>query len=207
MYKQSVLIIGTNEEEIRRIIDEILRESGIANLKSPDVLELADPKNIGIELVRQAQVFLTKKPLISKKKIVLIHNAENLSQDAQNALLKTLEEPNTSSQIVLISNTENGVLGTIISRCQKIVIKKEFTADPHLEEIAEKFAKAGVGERLAIIEENKDVFTDRNETVKFLDTLAFTLRKNLTQENAKYIGSVMKVEKDVSSTNVNPRLA
>lgn len=208
MYHHSILIIGTNTSEIRNKILEILAECGLANLTNPDVMELkGEDKSIGIDKVREAQNFLSKRPLISKKKLLLINEAQKLSLDAQNALLKTLEEPNDSSQIVLLVGKEDDVIGTIISRCQKVIVKDNFSPDKKMEELAEKFAASRVGERLALIEENKDIFTDKKEAIDFLDTLMYCLRKNLTKDNAKFINVALKVQSDLAATNINTRLA
>ena len=48
--------------------------------------------------------FLSLTPSISKNKVVLIHNADSMNEAAQNALLKTLEEPASFSYIIMTSN-------------------------------------------------------------------------------------------------------
>lgn len=208
MYGKSYLIIGSDPSQIRFKLDKILKDCGITSLKSPDVADIGDnEKSIGINLIRELQTFLSKKPLVSKKKLALIRNAQNLTLEAQNALLKLLEEPTSSSQIVLLAAREENLLPTVTSRCIKITIKNTFSPDKEIYELAFKFIKSGVGDRLALVEENRGTFTNREETIKFLDTLLFCLRSNLGKDMLNFANLTMKVQKDVSSTNVNPRLA
>lgn len=64
--------------------------------------------------------FLSLTPLVSKHKVAIIDNAEELTEEAQSALLKTLEEPRADSVIVLTIEDENKLLPTILSRVQII---------------------------------------------------------------------------------------
>ncbi len=208
MLGNTTLFIGTNYTLAAEEIIKIKKGCGISQTSSPDLYEIkGEDRSIGIEDVRKALVFLAKKPLISKRRLLVINNSQKLTIDAQNALLKTLEEPNTSSQIVLIADNEETLLPTVLSRCQKILIKQEFSPDNKLLVLAQKFASSGVGERLSMVDENKDIFTNREEAGKFLDTLCFCLRKGLGKEQAHFITLAMKVQRDIQNTNVNVRLA
>ena len=60
---------------------------------------------------------ITEKPIISKNKICLIDDADLMTIEAQNCLLKTLEEPPTYMTIILIGTNESDFLPTIKSRC------------------------------------------------------------------------------------------
>jgi len=59
-------------------------------------------------------------PIVSNKKVYIIDDSEYLTKDAQNCLLKTLEEPPEFVTIILIVSNENKILNTIKSRCLKI---------------------------------------------------------------------------------------
>jgi len=73
---------------------------------------------IGISEIRKFQHQLSLFPYYSSYKIGLILEAEKMSQEASNALLKTLEEPSGKTIIILTSLSENFILPTIVSRCQ-----------------------------------------------------------------------------------------
>lgn len=76
-----------------------------------------DGNSIKIEQIREAQRKVAEKPVISNKKIFIINDAEKMTVEAQNCLLKTLEEPPEYITIILITSNENNLLTTIKSRC------------------------------------------------------------------------------------------
>ena len=83
-----------------------------------------DGKNIKIEQVRQMQSNVYEKPVNSNKKIYVINDADLMTKESQNCLLKTLEEPPEYIVIILIVSNESKILNTIKSRCMKIVFEK-----------------------------------------------------------------------------------
>ena len=74
---------------------------------------------IRIEQIRQITQFLTRRPLKSDRLVVIIEDAHLMSEASANALLKTLEEPNYGT-IILIAPDADSLLTTIVSRCQCI---------------------------------------------------------------------------------------
>ncbi len=88
------------------------------NNNNPDfyILESED-RNIKIEQIRYIQKKVQEKPIISNKKIYIIDNADTMTKEAQNCLLKTLEEPPEFVIIILIGKNEDAFLSTIKSRC------------------------------------------------------------------------------------------
>ena len=85
---------------------------------NPDFLCIEpDGNSIKIEQIRYLQKKIQEKPIISDKKVYIINDANLMTVEAQNCLLKTLEEPPEFAIIVLIGNNENSFLATIKSRC------------------------------------------------------------------------------------------
>ncbi|MGC8944307.1 MAG: hypothetical protein ACP5J8_01385 [Minisyncoccia bacterium] len=80
------------------------------------ILEPDESNSIKIELVRKAIEFLSYKPYISSYRVLIINEADKLTFDAQNALLKTLEEPPLDSLIILITSRHKALLETVRSR-------------------------------------------------------------------------------------------
>ncbi len=76
-----------------------------------------DGNNIKIEQIRFLQRKIQEKPITSNKKVYIINNADTMTTEAQNCLLKTLEEPPEFAIIILIGRNENTFLPTIKSRC------------------------------------------------------------------------------------------
>lgn len=64
-----------------------------------------------------------EKPIISSKKIYIIDNAETMTIEAQNCLLKTLEEPPEYICIILVTSNDSNIINTIRSRCMKITFR------------------------------------------------------------------------------------
>ncbi|TSD02073.1 MAG: DNA polymerase III, delta' subunit, partial [Parcubacteria group bacterium Athens0714_25] len=77
-------------------------------------------KEIRIEQIKKAQRELALFPSGGKYRVLIVDNAHRLNITSQNALLKSIEEPNGTSIIILITHQEGKILKTIDSRCQKI---------------------------------------------------------------------------------------
>ena len=92
----------------------------------PDHLNLIAEKNsLGVDDIRHANIFLQKTAYLGNYKTIVIEHAETMTQAAANALLKTLEEPNGNSVILLLTNDIDMLLATIISRCRILNIRPE----------------------------------------------------------------------------------
>ena len=93
-----------------------------------------DGKSIKIDQIRNLQQNIANKPIISKNKIFIINNADTMTEESQNCLLKTLEEPPKYGIIFLIVSNESKMLPTIKSRCVTLKFNKI-----EKEEIEKKF--------------------------------------------------------------------
>lgn len=82
-----------------------------------------EEKSIKIEQIRFLQKKIQEKPIIANKKVYIIDDADTMTQEAQNCLLKTLEEPPEFATIILIGSQENLFLPTIRSRCMILKFK------------------------------------------------------------------------------------
>ncbi len=79
-------------------------------------------KNILIEQIRDMQEKMKVKPFQAGNRICFIENAQEMTEQAQNALLKTLEEPPSHSVFFLLADSTFSILPTIRSRCQMVRI-------------------------------------------------------------------------------------
>lgn len=82
------------------------------------LLQNEDNRAIGIEHVRSLITTLNERPHLGENKVVIIKNASLLTVPAANALLKTLEEPQGNSYLVLLSRTHQQLMPTLLSRIQ-----------------------------------------------------------------------------------------
>ncbi len=95
------------------------------NNNQPDFLQIQpDGNSIKIEQIRELQKRIQEKPIISSRKVYIIDDADLMTQESQNCLLKTLEEPPAFSTIILIGSNENAFLPTIKSRCMILHFQK-----------------------------------------------------------------------------------
>ena len=88
----------------------------------PDVhvITADDTGSIKIDAIRGAIRSLGLKPFEGRVKVFIIQDAENLTPEAANCLLKTLEEPAGNSVLLLTTAFPERSLDTIVSRCQRI---------------------------------------------------------------------------------------
>jgi DNA polymerase-3 subunit delta' len=88
----------------------------------PDLALIApnEKQNVTIGDVRQLIAGVQLKPLEGPVRAALIDGADRMNEEAQNALLKTLEEPPHGAHILLIAAGEAGLLPTVLSRCQRV---------------------------------------------------------------------------------------
>lgn len=106
-------------------------------LNNPDIIIIDEQEeSIKTDTIKELTSNVLEKPIQSSKKVYIINNSENMTKEAQNSLLKTLEEPPEYVVIILITNNENLLLNTIKSRCINLSFNK--LSD---EEIKEYFDK------------------------------------------------------------------
>ncbi|MDD5039846.1 MAG: DNA polymerase III subunit delta' [Patescibacteria group bacterium] len=89
----------------------------------PDIYHISpepDKKSISIEQIRKLQHSISLHSFLMNYKAIIIEEADNLTEEASNALLKTLEEPTEKTVIILIANFQESLPLTIRSRCQRI---------------------------------------------------------------------------------------
>ncbi|MBT8489611.1 MAG: DNA polymerase III subunit delta', partial [Deltaproteobacteria bacterium] len=87
----------------------------------PDVITI-EPEGLVIKIknIREVQNQIKFRPFEGKKRVFIIVDAEKMNSPSANALLKTLEEPNPSNILILLTSRPYQLPETIISRCQKI---------------------------------------------------------------------------------------
>ena len=86
----------------------------------PDICLVQSSGSLGIDSVKRVQKFFSLTPSISRYKIAILDSLDNITREAANALLKTLEEPSGLSVLFLISSFGSRIPATIVSRCQII---------------------------------------------------------------------------------------
>jgi len=96
----------------------------ITNGTNMDVLEIDGASNRGIDEIRDLREKIKLSPMSARKKVYIIDEVHMLTQEAFNALLKTLEEPPSHVVFILCTTEPHKVPATILSRCLRIQFKK-----------------------------------------------------------------------------------
>ncbi|MCL4367064.1 hypothetical protein M1563_02755 [Patescibacteria group bacterium] len=98
-------------------IEKILIDQGL-NRNHPNLIWFDENSKLGVEQTKKIREHLSLKPYQGKFQAAVLIAAEVLSLDAQNSLLKILEEPPGEALIILGIGFESQLLPTVISRCQ-----------------------------------------------------------------------------------------
>jgi len=91
------------------------------NKNSESENDLKEITVIKIEQIRQAIGLASMRPMTARKRVFIIDDAKELTDDASNSYLKLLEEPPSFTQFVLITSNVDLLLPTVRSRCQNLV--------------------------------------------------------------------------------------
>jgi DNA polymerase III delta prime subunit len=150
----SVIILSENPKISEYELTNILRNS--SHISEIDISKLnsfiisSELNSIGIkETAEIARWSSLKTDFI---KFVIIYSAEKLTREAQNSLLKIIEEPPDNTLIVLITVNCETLLETILSRCITIKLANKQEKNENIETLTEKFFTSNYIERLKIID-------------------------------------------------------
>lgn len=153
-------------------------------LTNPDIhiIENTSNLNISIDDVKSLQKGLVYQPFEEKYQVGIIFYGENLTVEAQNALLKTLEDDRKTTIFYILVNNEKSLLDTIISRGVKHYVKSDLSEDIEEEEEVSKpeLLDMELHEQFAIIEETINKEKEDKESVGLLvDQLTKYYRQEL----------------------------
>lgn len=187
----SYLFVGPSGVGKRKVAFEFAKKLTMGRVvlleSHPDIMVTDREDAIKIEQIRELIHTLSLSPYSLPYKIVILNNIERLTQEAANALLKTLEEPSPRSLLILIASDLEQVLPTIISRCQ---VARFYPV--HDEELRKGLRDFGLTVSEEIIQlasgrpgialqmvENMDFFTEKRAA---LHDLKIILSKNIPEK-------------------------
>ncbi len=151
-----ILISPLLEKRVEEI-NKILIDNNLS-ANHPDLLYFPNNSKLGIFEARKIKEHFSLKPYSAKGRAVALENASTLTHEAQNALLKTLEEPPPEAILILGASSDTKFLPTILSRCE--IIRLQSTDDRQQTEDfsddIEKLLKSKVEERFEYVEKLKD---------------------------------------------------
>lgn len=146
------------------------------DLNHPDIRFITHekPNSIGVDDIREQIVDdIVIKPSIGPYKIYICNEAEKMTPQAQNALLKTLEEPPEYGIIILLTTSEEAMLSTVLSRCLKLsmhpvkdaelkaFLMKELKVPDYKADISVAFSRGNLGKaKMLVASEDFDKIKD-----------------------------------------------
>jgi DNA polymerase III delta prime subunit len=174
-------------------------------------------QSIGIDDVKNMQKKIFLKPIKSKEKAVIIEDAQLLTTEAQNALLKVLEEPPANTLLFLGSESKEALLPTILSRCSIVALDQAaYVVTEEEKEKLNAFIKQlpilTTGDKLKIAETQAK---NKEEGILWLEKLILTIRDSIiskytldtsdTLDKLTLLRSFQSLHTLLKTTNVNPR--
>lgn len=135
------------------------------NHNQPDIIYVTHekPNTLSVAEIREQLVNdIDVKPYSSKYKIYIVDEAEKMNQQAQNALLKTIEEPPAYAVILLLTSNADAFLPTILSRCVTLNLKvvaddkirkylmEQWRVPDYQADVCVAFAQGNVGKAIAL---------------------------------------------------------
>lgn len=162
-----------------------------------DIMEYSianNRKSISVEQIREIIQESNRKPYEGNKKVIILHHADKMTIQAQNAFLKTIEEPPEGVFILLLCENQERILDTIKSRCQINKLRK--LSETEIDEfIHNKYPSISEDERKAV-----KAFADGvpGRVIKFIDNDSF---KEIREKLIKIMMDVNNVDIEVFLKN------
>ena len=195
-------VVGGHREDARVFIDSFLKQHGVNTEKGPDYT-ISEHVILTIDHVRALREWQNLSS-VGKQKVYVLYTTF-ITAEAENALLKTLEEPVSDTHIILAMPKPEMLLPTLLSRVQVLI--PENNTHGGVKKV-EDFLKMTVGERLEfvkkMVEKSDDEYASaevREKAVTFFDDLenyfAGKLKMNseIGKKEAEKIESILKLKK------------
>lgn len=180
-FAKVILCIDEEKNQKQTYCDKCKSCIGIDTDNNPDykLIDIQpEEKVIKIDQIREMQLKISEKPIISQNKVYIINNADTMTQEAQNCLLKTLEEPPEYVTIILIGVNENNFLTTIKSRCTKVYFDnipiqeiKKYLKEVQNIELDDKLLTLSEGsiKKAIQLQDNQDIYDTITKFIEKLD--------------------------------------
>lgn len=171
---------------------------------------------IGIDSVRRLKKFLYQRPVVSSRRSAIFDSAELLTPEAQNALLKIVEEPPSFSLIIFISRDPSIFSATLASRFTKVYfprlsqksiaefLKENFQIDSTRAEAVARQSFGRIGRALSLLNPQPNLI-EPESLDKYLENSILSLRKNLFKNSSK-LSWLLEREELLKRYNLNQKL-
>jgi len=204
------IIAGDNKEALKNKAFALADYANGSAMPIDDLIEISPQGKaniIPIDAIRDLIARLSQKPRSAKVKVAIIYEAERLKIEAEQALLKTLEEPPENSFLFLLTDKPEEMLPTIRSRAQTL---KELSKNEDLEESEKELWDSFVCSKLSFLLEQAAILADldKGEQLRHLKSGERYFRDLMISSDIKAIDCLKAVWYSLFliDRNVNARL-
>lgn len=206
---QTYLLVGSEMEALDLEISRIKKTLAVSSWNT----EIISPSpSIGIDEIRRIKHILSLKPYGGTNRLIIIYEIDKATLEAQNALLKILEEPPFTTFLILTTINHHLLLPTITSRCQVIRLGIKMVKDSDLsaiEALLLKFYQSSSGEKIML---SQNLINSKVEAEQLLNKLTELLHRllvhpankiNLTRQEIATLLTRTAAAKNYIERNVN----
>lgn len=188
-------VVEGNKDDAKKYIDSLLKENGLFPTKNIDSI-IAEYVNFSIDDARVLKEWqmLSATTSFGKAYIAL---TDFINIEAQNALLKTFEEPTNDTYLFFSIENASTLLPTFLSRVQVIKINEKNNKASR----AKEFLKMGIADRILFVDklaekgdEEDASARSRKEAISFLNEIEDMLSEDL-QKNIKILQKIFEAKK------------
>lgn len=192
MHHAQILIGGVEAYEH---LQSLLIQLEFSKHANPDYIEL-ETEVFGIDEARSLSEWSIKRPICGDLKVAVI-SVPHLTSEAQNALLKTLEEPPAGTYFFFILPSSSGLLLTLRSRVHLYYVRGNSEKQIH----AKKFLQASIAERLAEIKN-----LAKNEDKNPMRELVKELEVCIPRTETKMLKRVLQAKRFIGERGSSPKM-
>lgn len=202
----SQILIASNKKMISNFVTEHIEKN---KFKSELIFKLyPEGKEFSVDQVRSIRKLLIVGA--AGRRLFILFDFGRASYEAQNALLKTLEEKTEENDFVMICQNERQILPTIRSRSKLIYLRDEGTKTILDENFTTRIEKIVEGEDFKFLDLQFRGTKGREEAVEFLGKIIHFFQKKLQAGETKaalVLKKILKTYQLVDEGNINPQLA
>jgi len=202
-YFQSTIVASTDKSFQLEYTSSILINLDIKNTaNNPDIIYLNNLSGWGIDQIRSINKLVNTPPIFSQNRLIIVEDAQNLTTESQNSLLKTLEEPPSHTFFLLFTDNLNSLLDTIKSRCT--IINSPYHANSQTTGLT---ITSDLSQNLSY---SSQVSTDKQNLINLIKNQIHSFQKQLLKKpDPKTAQSIRLLHKSLAmiDSNVNPTSA
>lgn len=198
------LIIGRDADAIQKAC---VSRIDAWKISAWDTIRIPEDGTVGIEMIRDFERELALTPRNSPAKVGVLTDMDRATPEAQNALLKTLEEPPANTYIIGTTRNPEALLPTVRSRMSIIRLTDvSLKTDPSYRSLIHTLIFESPGKRLQTVER---FASTRDEAKQFIISMLVAARSELLEHPSRTLTTLIRnllTAQSQLSVNVNPKL-